>query len=32
MRNDRTTAVAPDGLLKFIAECGHEPTVLRFPA
>lgn len=31
LRNDRTTAIAPEGLLKFIAECGHEPKLLRFP-
>lgn len=31
LRNDRTTAIPPDGLLKFIAACGHEPRILRFP-
>jgi Ala-tRNA(Pro) deacylase len=31
LRNDRTTAVAPDGLLRFIADCGHEARILRFP-
>lgn len=28
LRNDRTTAVAPADLLRFIADCGHEPAVL----
>ncbi len=26
--NDRTTAIRPDDLLRFIAACGHAPTVL----
>jgi Ala-tRNA(Pro) deacylase len=26
--NTRTTAVAPQDLLKFIAACGHQPTIL----
>lgn len=28
LRNDRTTAVAPADLLRFIADCGHEPVIL----
>lgn len=30
LRNDRTTAVAPDGLLRFLESCGHEPVLLDF--
>jgi len=32
LRNDRTTAIAPQGLLKFISECGHVAKILRFPS
>jgi Ala-tRNA(Pro) deacylase len=28
--NDRTTAIAPGDLLRFIAACGHEPRVVEF--
>jgi Ala-tRNA(Pro) deacylase len=28
LENDRTTAIAPDGLIRFIASCGHEPRIL----
>ncbi len=28
LTNDRTTAIAPGDLLRFIAECGHVPRVL----
>lgn len=28
--NDRTTAVSPDDLLRFIRACGHEPRVIDF--
>jgi len=31
LRNDRTTAIPPEGLLRFIAACGHAPRILRFP-
>lgn len=31
LRNDRTTAISPDGLLQFIADCGHEARIVRFP-
>ena len=31
LRNDRTTAVSPEGLLKFIRATGHEPLVLTLP-
>ncbi len=26
--NNATTAISSDGLLKFIADCGHEPAIL----
>ncbi|SMH54389.1 prolyl-tRNA synthetase associated domain-containing protein [Azospirillum agricola] len=28
--NDRTTAIRPDDLLRFIRACGHEPAVVAF--
>jgi Ala-tRNA(Pro) deacylase len=31
LRNDRTIAVTADDLLKFIADCGHVPQVVRLP-
>jgi Ala-tRNA(Pro) deacylase len=31
LRNDRTTAVAPDHLLKFIRATGHEPMIVELP-
>jgi Ala-tRNA(Pro) deacylase len=31
LRNDRTTAVAPAGLLRFVAACGHRPIVAPMP-
>ena len=31
LRNDRTTALSPAGLLHFIEAGGHRPKVLRFP-
>lgn len=27
--NDRTTAIAPGDLLRFIADCGHQPRILH---
>jgi Ala-tRNA(Pro) deacylase len=30
--NARTTAIAPDDLLRFIAECGHRPRILDLDA
>ena len=30
--NARTTAIAPDDLLRFIAECGHQPRILNLDA
>lgn len=30
LRNDRTTAIAPDGLLRFLEAEGHAPLVLDF--
>ena len=31
LRNDRTTAIAPADLLKFIRATGHEPIVMPLP-
>jgi Ala-tRNA(Pro) deacylase len=31
LRNDRTTAISPDDLLKFIRATGHEPTIEKLP-
>ena len=31
LRNDRTTAIAPGDLLKFLRACGHEPITLTLP-
>ena len=31
LRNDRTTAIAPDDLLKFVRATGHEPMIVRLP-
>lgn len=31
LRNDRTTAIAPGDLVKFIRACGHEPAILPLP-
>ena len=31
LRNDRTTAVRPDDLLKFIRATGHEPIIVDLP-
>jgi Ala-tRNA(Pro) deacylase len=31
LHNDRTTAVAPDHLLKFIRATGHEPMIVELP-
>lgn len=31
LRNDRTTAVSPDDLLKFIRDTGHEPLIAKLP-
>lgn len=30
LRNDRTTAIAPDDLVRFIENCGHKPVILDF--
>jgi Ala-tRNA(Pro) deacylase len=30
LRNDRTTAIAPSDLVKFIRATGHEPLVFGF--
>ncbi len=32
LENDRTTAVAPADLLRFIADCGHAPRILDLDA
>jgi Ala-tRNA(Pro) deacylase len=31
LRNDRTTAIAPDDLLTFVRDCGHEPVIVEIP-
>jgi Ala-tRNA(Pro) deacylase len=31
LRNDRTTAISPDDLLKFIRATGHEPVIAKLP-
>jgi len=31
LRNDRTTAISPAGLLSFVRACGHEPLILKLP-
>lgn len=31
MRNDRTTAVAPDDLIRFLKATGHDPIILPMP-
>ena len=31
LRNDRTTAIAPAGLLRFVRACGHDPVVVALP-
>ncbi|MDE2134459.1 MAG: prolyl-tRNA synthetase associated domain-containing protein [Alphaproteobacteria bacterium] len=31
MRNDRTTAVAPGDLLRFVHACGHDPIIAAMP-
>ena len=30
LENDRTTAISPSDLLKFITACGHTPRVIAF--
>jgi Ala-tRNA(Pro) deacylase len=32
LANDRTTAIAPDDLLRFIAACGHRPLIVDLSA
>lgn len=31
MRNDRTTAIAPEDLLRFVRDTGHEPAIVAIP-
>jgi Uncharacterized conserved protein len=31
MRNDRTTAIAPDDLVRFVKACGHDPVIATIP-
>lgn len=31
MRNDRTTAISPEDLLRFVAACGHKPVITDIP-
>jgi len=30
LTNDRTTAISPDDLVRFLVACGHEPVVMDF--
>jgi Ala-tRNA(Pro) deacylase len=32
LENDRTTAISPAGLLRFIAACGHQPRIVDLAA
>jgi len=31
LTNDATTTIASADLLRFVAACGHQPLILRFP-
>ena len=31
LRNDRTTAISPDDLLRFLRATEHEPLILKLP-
>ena len=31
MRNDRTTAIAPSDLIRFVKACGHDPLIAPIP-
>ncbi len=31
LRNDRTTAIAPDDLVRFVKACGHDPLIAPIP-
>lgn len=31
LRNDRTTAISPAGLLRFVKACGHAPRIVPIP-
>jgi Ala-tRNA(Pro) deacylase len=31
LRNDRTTAISPDDLLRFVKSCGHDPRAAPIP-
>jgi Ala-tRNA(Pro) deacylase len=31
LRNDRTTAISPDDLLRFLRAVGHEPRIAKLP-
>lgn len=31
MRNDRTSAIAPGDLVRFVKSCGHEPVIAAIP-
>jgi Ala-tRNA(Pro) deacylase len=32
LENDRTTAIAPAGLIRFLEACGHQPLVVDIPS
>jgi len=31
LRNDRTTAISPGDLLRFLRDTGHEPSIAKLP-
>jgi len=31
LRNDRTTAIAPEDLVRFVEACGHKPIIAPIP-
>jgi Ala-tRNA(Pro) deacylase len=31
LRNDRTTAISAEGLLRFVRACGHDPVIVGIP-
>jgi Ala-tRNA(Pro) deacylase len=32
LENDRTTAIAPAGLIRFLEACGHQPLIVDIPS
>jgi len=31
LRNDRTSAISPDDLVRFVTDCGHQPVIAAIP-